>query len=127
MNKKIKKNLIIIVISIIVISIIFAISVLLYLNRVSEKLSCRMSNWNWKTFSNGCADKCNSSTGVVMCTMSFSDWCNCWKNKCWTWNKCVEDIWSKKREEILEKISKCYDDNWYDNIKCYKEENYSNY
>lgn len=56
-----------------------------------------------KMFSDGCTDKCNYSLKARMCTMSFSSWCDCWKDKCWTWNECVQDIWSIKRKELMEK------------------------
>ncbi len=51
---------------------------------------CKISDGEWRTFNNGCADSCEAAraTEPIACTEAFVDSCDCGPDKCWNGEKC---------------------------------------
>lgn len=62
-----------------------------------NKPICLEQEGNWRKFSNGCVDSCNSNFDeFAICTQAITYGCDCGPSRCWQNNKCVDKEEAKK-------------------------------
>jgi hypothetical protein len=56
------------------------------------EIICQAVGGEWRTFSNGCVDSCalarQDPNDPIVCTMAFTEGCDCGPDKCWNGETC---------------------------------------
>lgn len=59
---------------------------------LDDKDVCERYKGVWREFGNGCADNCHDSkTFLGLCAQTIVYACDCGKNKCWDYNRCISN------------------------------------
>ncbi|NQV09367.1 hypothetical protein HQ529_05955 [Candidatus Woesearchaeota archaeon] len=77
--------------------VLFLVWIILISGCNQERLNCKTSGGEWKSFDDNSADKCSIPSGGEVITAG----CYCGPNKCWDGEKCVIDNGEYEKNNLL--------------------------
>lgn len=80
----------------IVLLLIFSSSAFARIAWVDNKAICEKTQGSWRLFNNDCGASCENKFDLPICTAIPTYNCDCGKNRCWDYDKCVSNKVAKK-------------------------------